>query len=172
MNKACLVIFFLIALLLIATNSYGAPKVLPKVLNYTDIRTDGGITIIREKGELIAGHVSMPMTFCDDKSFFHCFSAPGFAFAVPAKFDKRESKHWSFDGVDYQVVERRFVLTMLGTSIEVNKILATIDENEFVYYYSEIRGLIAFSVNKKDSLFILQERCGIGATNACDLAPP
>jgi len=168
MNKFYLVIFFLITLLLMATDSHGAPQ----ALSYTDIRTDGGITIIREKGELIAGHVSMPMTFCDDKNFFHCLSSSGFKFAVPARFDKGKSKHWSFDGVDYQALERRFVLKMLGTSIEVNKILATVDGNEFVYFYSDTRGLIAFSINNKDSLFILQETCGIGATDACDLAPP
>ena len=95
-----------------------------------------------------------------------CYRSNVFNLALPR--DGFQSKTWAYGGFKYEV-EKRTKLSLLGSELEVVEIVQRrAAKKAMSFVYSMERGLIAFNAaSPKAPVFLLENRCGLGAPETC-----
>lgn len=136
---------------------------------YFDLSNPSRQFIIGERGASF-GKMLFPTNICPASSEYICFGGAGVFFSIPRQ--AKQLDKWQHADVDYAVVARQ---RMFFLSDEVDAIFIQGTEAHganFRYTYSYDRGLMSFEIStpgESGRLFLLEGRCGFGASAKCTL---
>jgi hypothetical protein len=114
--------------------------------------------------------VAIPMSVCGSDDDYICVLSDGFYFHKPSEGIESKRK-WKADGIRY-TSDSEETISLWGKSHLIWRINGVGKQMHIIYLYSKDAGLVGFSfVDKKSGAkgtYLLDEKCGFGASNACE----
>lgn len=119
-----------------------------RMFGYVTLTDNSGFVLDESANAIAVGDVSLPATYCDDKSEYFCINSDVFYFAVPKSLTVKQ-KSWSLGGHTYHVVVPLHSMLLFGERIRV-EIISTVGPKsvdspaDVTYFlYSPRHGLLA-----------------------------
>jgi hypothetical protein len=137
---------------------------------YFDLSNPSRQFVVGERGASL-GKMLFPVDVCPPSSEYICFNGAGVYFSVPRK--ARQLDKWQHADVDYVIVARQRMF-FLGEVVDAIFIEGKgKNRADFRYTYSYDRGLMSVDISapgENGRSFLLEGRCGFGASMKCSSA--
>lgn len=111
------------------------------------------------------GDVAFEAHFCGSQKDLICIKSRGFQFAVPRDINNSPSS-WSFNKQKY-IIKGKNTLTIFGDKYDVFLIDEVLNENKLRFLYSSTNGLIGFGGISNKKIYLINSKCGFGASKRC-----